>query len=241
MLGALTVADAVFRDDLVGVLGEGSGRFDGMIFRAGDWCLKTARRRCFLTREQGEQALAELIARKQALGPLLPPDTVLFLCADNEGFWLWTVAPWFPTLRGLLSQAVARRDEAAVAAALVGFAEAVVAAVKLAVHEHLVLDVHPSNFGISPTGLCYLDDDIDPGQQLLSIAHAMLQRVNEYGEWPHALATYLGAFEEFFATQLSASEVKAAGLATALAEAIPRGKSAEAARERWRHAALRCG
>ena len=239
--------EAVRRDDLVGRQGldDGSGTSDVLLVQAGAWCLKTSSRRRFADLEEGRTALLALVRRKLLLGPLLPRSTVLALVPgsdgeDEGGARLWTVCPWISTLRRQMGLAVERGDTAALASALAAFATAAVEAMALAARQGVQLDIHPSNFALTPDGLCYVDDDIGRSANLPAIAHALLRRVEEYAAWEVAVDIYLSALEEALAVRLNAGEARALGLAEALDQAPVRSPEAEAARQRLRRAVWRC-
>jgi hypothetical protein len=237
------MAEARRRDELVGRQGldDGSGTSDLVLLQAGAWCLKTSPRRRFADAAAGRAAIVEAARKRVALSDLLPRESVLALVEDPDGgAWLWTVAPWATTLRRRLHEAAAGGDEAGLAAALAAYAEAAVAALALAARRRLVLDVHPSNFALLPQGLCYLDDDIAAGAALPAIGHALLRRVEEYGDHPRAVEVYLTAFEERLPAAVSAAEARALGLAAALAEAPARGPAVEPARARLARAVRGC-
>lgn len=237
--------EAVLRDDLVGRQGldDGSGTSDVVLVQAGAWCLKTSSRRRFADLEDGRAALLALVRRKLLLGSLLPRDTVLALVpGENEegaGAQVWTVCPWVSTLRRQMGRAVERGDAASLASALAAFATAAVESMALAVRQEVQLDVHPSNFALTPDGLWYVDDDIGHSPLLPAIAHSLLRRVDEYSAWEAAVDVYLSALEESFVL-LSADEVQALGLAAALDQVAVRTPAAEEARERLRSAVWRC-
>lgn len=246
ILTRLPLAHAVRRDDLVGRQGavEGSGASDVVLYKAADWCLKTSRRRRFPSLDAARGAMVLLARKKKHLGSLALAETLLVLApeaeAEDSAWWLWTVSPWVPTLRHSMAGAVERNDEATLAGALAAFAEAVVASLGLAASEGLQLDVHPSNFAISPDGLCYIDDDVGTGGTLPAIGHSILQRVEEYGGFATALEIYLSALEEMLSARLSAAQVRTLELTGALEQAMARSPAAGAARERLVRAVWRC-
>jgi hypothetical protein len=235
----------VLRDDLVGRQGldDGSGTSDVVLVQAGAWCLKTSSRRRFADLEEGRAAFLALVRRKLLLGSLLPRDTVLALVPggneEGAGAQVWTVCPWVSTLRRQMGRAVERGDAASLASALAAFATAAVESMALAVRQEVQLDVHPSNFALTPDGLWYVDDDIGRSPLLPAIAHCLLRRVDEYSAWEAAVDVYVSALEESF-DRLSADEVQALGLAAALDQVAVRTPAAEEARERLRSAVWRC-
>jgi hypothetical protein len=138
-----------------------------------------------------------------------------------------------------MGRAVERGDAASLASALAAFATAAVESMALAVRQEVQLDIHPSNFALTPDGLWYVDDDIGCSPLLPAVAHSLLRRVDEYSTWAAAVDVYLSALEEAF-VRLSADEVQALGLAAALDQVAVRTPAAEEARERLRHAVWRC-
>lgn len=220
--------------DLVGQHGtaDGSGASDGFIYQAGDWCLKTSRRRCFANPDEARGAMLQMARRKTLLGPLLAPGTVLCLQADEAGgTWLWTVAPWLTTLRNWMERSDSTGDVPSLSAALETFAQASVRSLALAARAGIVLDVHPSNFALSDGQAVYLDDDIAAGSRVPAIGHALLRRFDEYEKWPGALENYVRALMGGLSA-LSADEIRSLALARAIADTLVRTLPAQEARQR---------
>lgn len=221
--------------DLVGQHGtaDGSGASDGFIYQAGDWCLKTSRRRCFANPDEARAAMLQMARRKTLLGSLLAPRTVLCLQADEAGYtWLWTVGPWLTTLRNWLERSDGAGDVASLAAALQSFAQVAVQALALSARSGIALDVHPSNFALADGQAVYLDDDIAVGSRVPAIGHVLLRRVDEYERWPEAIEAYADALAGSLATALSADEVRSLDLTQALADTLVRSPAAQEVRER---------
>jgi signal recognition particle receptor subunit beta len=194
VLQALVSLPPERRDDLVGRHGtsDGSGASDVIILQQGDWCLKTSRRRCFATVDDGRVALAQLARRKVGLGAWVHPDTVLCVAAADDGVcWLWTVTPWLTTLRAWMRSAARASNDDELAKALEVFADVVMASVKLAAQAGTVLDVHPANFAVAGDRIVYLDDDIVAGSSLPTVGHAIVRRIDEYAEHPAAVERYV--------------------------------------------------
>ena len=186
------------RADLSGQPGkrDGSGTPDVSIFQANGWCLKTSERRRFDHRDEALESMHELGANKRRLGKWMPPFTALAISQDGQGAWrLWTICPWLTTLRFGMSDAEARGDEAALGASLGTFAEMAGGALRLAVEERIVVDLHPSNFGRGGSACYYLDDDVAQGDRLPAIGYSLLQRVDEYAAMEVAIEQYLDQIE----------------------------------------------
>lgn len=179
--------------------------------------------------------------RKARLGPLLAPSTVLVVAGDEErGVWLWTVAPWVETLRGRMRDAEAAESPTELEEAMGHYARAVVESMRLAAEEGLVLDVHPTNFALVEDRIRYIDDDIGIGDQLPTLAYAILQRVEEYEDQPRALEGFLGQFEQLLKEEPVKSMARDLRLDEALASAVVRTDGASKARTRLlRHLAAR--
>lgn len=234
ILAQVPLATARPRGDLVGRQGreEGSGTSDLFLLQAGPWCLKTSIRRFHRDRTEGGEALVELARRKLALGDLRARDTALVLAEDPRGVWLWTVAPWMPTLRGQMRDADEAADEAALTTALVAFAEAALASLALALRQGLALDVHPSNFGSLNERTCYLDDDIAKGDRLPALGHALLRRVEEYAHRPAAVESYLATLERRLAAALTPAQAATLNLDDSLHLVAARSDLGREARDR---------
>jgi signal recognition particle receptor subunit beta len=231
------------RDDLAGQPGreDGSGKSDALIYQAGEWCLKTSRRRCFRDADDGRTALLGLARRKIVLGAMLPPSTVVSLSSEHpSSVWLWTITPWFSTLRALMTRATEEEDVSSLAGALWTYAIAAVNSLLLAARSGVVLDVHPSNFTVVEGLVYYLDDDIHSGERIPSIGYSLLHRVEEYSKWPGALDAYLTALEENIVTRVTRVDAARLDLEKAFAETIGRSDAVEAARERLLASVARC-
>ena len=94
--------------------------------------------------------------------------------------------------------------------ALSYFARAAVQSLLLAARAGVVLDVHPSNFAVVEGAIFYIDDDIALGEDIPSIGHAILQRVEEYEGASEALDAYLDVVEDQIRAQLKPCERLAA-------------------------------
>jgi signal recognition particle receptor subunit beta len=231
------------RRDLVAQPGsrEGSGKSDVLIYQAGPWCLKTSRRRCFDTENQGRVAVRELVRAKLRLGTMLPEKTVLSLQVDREQrFWLWTVTPWLTTLRARMKAAEAAGDDGALVEALRAFGRAAVDAMLLAVRQGVCLDVHPSNFSSAGGHLRYLDDDITSAHRVPAIGYALLHRVEEYAHRPEIVEQYLKSLEEEIPARVSKEESDRLELEADVAQVIIRSDGVKASRDRLKRAISRC-
>jgi hypothetical protein len=149
----------------------------------------------------------------------------------RKGAWLWTIAPWLETLRSQMTFAVEHADEERLSEALCGYAEAACTSLRLALDSGLVLDVHPSNFGVVGGRCYYIDDDIAQGSRPASIGHALLRRADEYGEQVGAVDAYGRQLEVSF-LEFTSVELSTLGLREALIETLVRSDAARALRER---------
>ena len=233
ILSELVQDQAVLREDLVGRHGtsDGSGTSDAVILKCGDWCLKTSPRRSHADADAARAAMLYLAREKTRLGDLLPPRTVLCLQPSQDGLtWLWTVTPWLTTLRTWMGRADAAGDENSLEAALSTFAEAAVKALVLAVRQGLVLDVHPSNFGLADGRLVYVDDDVVKGRAVPAIGHVILRRFDEYARWPAALAEYRSMLISGLHKELTPEEQAQLALGAAFSDAMVTSEPAREAK-----------
>ena len=233
---------AVLRLDLQHCRGKlnGSGKSDTFVYRAGNWCLKTSPRRCFTAVEEARDTLVQLARRKVALGERLPPSTVLVLQESGVGYWLWTVTPWFRSLRFEMAEAEAIHSEAALGLVLRRYAQASVQALELLRGEQLALDVHPSNFAFVQDRWVYLDDDIEKSTCLPTIGYAWLMRVEEYGTATEALERYLSELELQIQRRLSREDVEQLRLEEAIDETMVQSELGRQARARLSRAVRHC-
>ncbi|AKU90096.1 hypothetical protein [Vulgatibacter incomptus] len=222
------------RWDLVGRRGkeDGSGGTDVFVVEAEGWCLKTSMRRRFPKRHDAQEAMRVLGDSKRRLGAWMPSHSALAVSEGHGGdWWLWTICPWLTTLRTRMTAAESLGDEAALGAVLGVYAEAATASLRMALAQHVVLDVHPSNFGFGGPALHYLDDHIAVGSSLPGIGHALLQRIEEYAELPGAIVRYLALLERALLT-LSPIERAQIGLAEAFEQTLAQSEGAQRAKER---------
>lgn len=221
------------RPDLDGRTGDADGgESDAWLYRAGDWRLATSARRRFRDLDAARAAIVDLVRRKLLLGPLLPRDSVVVLRAHDGEAWLWTVAPWLPTLGAALQAAEARGDEAGLARELEAFGEVATAAVRLAMRHGVALDVHPGNFARDATGLCYVADDVSLTRRLPALAQALLQRVEEYAHRPAAVERYVARLERSLPESSGPADPPALDLRAALEATPAHHPASERARER---------
>jgi signal recognition particle receptor subunit beta len=222
------------RLDLVAQRGDrdGSGKASTVIYDGDGWCLKTSRQRRFDDLDAARVALVKLARIKISLGTLTLGSTVLVIGGDARGFWVWTFAPWRPTLRAAMTQAVAAADAAALAETLGRFAGAVTESLVRAVRTGQGLDLHPSNFAIDEDRLVYLDDDVTSAPPVPGTAHAILQRAEELAAYPAAIEHYAGALIEDMSTRLGADELARLGVLEDLVRSAPRSLVARALRDR---------
>jgi hypothetical protein len=235
ILRQVTGHDPVLRRDLQSRYGKatGSGGGDTVIFRAGDWCLKTAARRKFGDPSDAQLALVHSARRKARLGSFLAPQTVLAVAEDSAGrSWLWTVSPWTDTLRDWMQRAESAGDAGDLGAALEAYAEAVVSSVLLTLKEELVLDIHPSNFSVIDGHMRYIDDDIVTGRQMPLLGYSVLQRVEEYGDQADAITRYLDRLEADLEQRVKAKGARDLDLEELLAGTLVRTARAAEAKER---------
>lgn len=235
VIRGLDYASLVVRDDLRNQTGlsDGSGKSDTIICRVGDHCMKTSERRRLPEIEAARASLVRAARTKIRLGDQVLPETVLVLQPDERGsHWLWTVTPWVTTLRSAMVEATAKEAEALLHAPLTAFASAAVHALFLAARQGIVLDVHPSNYGVREGRIFYLDDDVESGDSIPGIGFALLSRADEYAGYPDAIEAYVSALERACEERLTAEDVRKLGLRDALADAIVRTPGATAARDR---------
>jgi signal recognition particle receptor subunit beta len=221
------------RSDLVGrnAGDEGSGKSDAFVYRAGPWCLKTSLRRRFADLEDARAALLRLARSKLALDDMLLPATVVSVHGDGEeGYWLWTIAPWVVTLRGEMTEAARSRDHDSLADALRAYAEAVAAAVRLASKQGFALDVHPSNFARHAGRLAYIDDDVDKSDRLPALGHAIVRRIDEYRAFESAVDAYLAHLGPLLVESAPRGSEQRDALCDSLAGAAVHTPEAEAGR-----------
>ena len=220
---------------------DGSGKPDTLIYRCGDYCLKTSPRRRYLASETAESALVDLARAKVMLGRLLMPSSVLVLQPDTEGaFWLWTVSPWTPSLRSEMATAEASRSSASLGRALVEYARASFAAMVLLKGHRLVLDINPSNFARHADGVGYTDDDICVGDHLPSLGYAWLKRIDEYASTYDAIEQYVSEIEGRILDEVSAADARALGLVEALDQTKVTSDAGREAKRRLLAASMRC-
>ncbi len=234
ILQGLDMSQAVLRSDLTGQRGkaDGSGS-DTVIYEVAGWALKTrARRRC-PDLEAGRTALVRLARAKVALKHLQPPNTVLQLQIDaTDVYWLWTIAPWTPSLRAEMRAAEEARDEDALGDALVAYANVAIESLVLAATDSVSLDVHPSNYARTADGVVYIDDDIGELSRVATAGFALLRRVEEYPAAEGAIERYITALEEGLRTHVDAAMADALDLMPLIVDAPTRTPAAEPARER---------
>ena len=239
----LPISNAIFRDDLIAQQGSrnGSGSSDMIIYKAGDWCLKTSRRRRYKDVDEGRDALIQLARSKITLGNLLIADTVLILQQDLEKhYWLWTIAPWASTLRAHMAEADAAGDEESLGLALERFAIVAVQAMLLAASSGVALDINPSNFGIHQDRTLYLDDDISSGSSIPAIGYALIQRVDEYAHHEAAINRYMETLQREISRRINGDKAKSLDLERAIEQTAARSAEAQDARKRLSSLVARC-
>lgn len=220
---------------------DGSGKPDTMVFRGGDWCLKTSPRRRYRTPSEAEEALMNLARSKVLLGPMLMPSTVLSAQPGGDGmYWLWTLAPWRPSLRSDMAAAEEVTSEPELSKALDAYARASLLALHLLLRNEIVLDVNPSNFTGARGAYFYLDDDIGIGTRIPSLGHAWLQRLEEYSAFPTALEHYVATLERGLVDALRVSDVERCGLREELQQTPIKSALQQDAKERLLQALRQC-
>jgi signal recognition particle receptor subunit beta len=223
------------RADLAGQSGlaTGSGGRETFVFEAGMWCLKTSARRRYRDIDEGRAALLRLARCKATLGNLLPPNTVVSLHPDPDGWHrLWTVSPWMTPLRAVMLHAASTGQQDVLEHALACYARGTAAAVQLAVRRGLVLDVHPSNFACIGDRIHYMDDDVDDGTTVPTLGHALLQRVVEYPLPREAWDRYMAHFLEALRAALEADEIRSARVVALVGDTPTQSEVARGVRDR---------
>jgi signal recognition particle receptor subunit beta len=199
------------------------GKSETVVCRAGGWSLKTSSRRCFSDVDAGRQALLNLARAKLAIGSFLPPQTVLALHEETQSsYWLWTVCPWLPSLDTQMKNAARVKDVPSLAFGLSRFASAAVESMRLAAAKGVVLDVHPTNFSVVADSIVYLDDDIEKGSRIQSIGYAVLQRADEYTDYPKALEVYQSSLEEALLERISLRDAQRIDLPASIDHVVVR-------------------
>lgn len=224
-----------------GATALGSGSNDLIVFEAWPWCLKTSPRRSYGSLAEAQSKLAQLSRSREALGELALPNTSFVVKRDEHSrYWLWTVAPWVTTLRERAAKCQDRGSERALTAMLVLFAEAALETIALAARRSIVLDLHPSNFGVESGRVRYIDDEVEHGTRHPALSHALLQRVEEYVGFPIAVHAYVAELERQLPTRFCRSELEAIDLIGSLRDARLRSAAAKWARDAILTAAERC-
>jgi len=210
---------------------------DTIVFEAGIWCLKTNRKRRFASAELAREELIRLAHTKLDLGTLCAPRTVLAVQRDAEdAHWLWSISVWLTTLENELEKAMSVGDDAALAAALGHFARATLQALRLCLASHVVLDVHPRNFGLLADEVFYLDDDVETGQSLPRVGHTILRRFDEYSRCTAALSHYREVLERGLTNDFTWQELEQLDLLRALGGTIVSTEAGRRGRAELAHA-----
>lgn len=234
-LRGLTGMELRPRFDLVAQLGDrdGSGKASTVLYDADGWFIKTSTDRRFDDLDASRVALVKLARTKIALGTLTLPNTVLVTCGDpDQGYWVWTFAPWRQTLRGAMTEAIAAGDRAGIGDALVQFAGAVGEALVRALRTGQGLDLHPSNFALDGDTLVYLDDEVSEAPPVRGAAHAILQRAEELAGSPDEIDRYAATLIEELSARLTADDIARLGLVEDLQTTVPRAGLARALQAR---------
>ena len=221
MLRQVPIQEAQLREELIAPPGgeDGSGHSDAFIYKAGGWCLKTSQRRRFALVDSGRAALLMLARAKMLLGPMLLPNTILSIQQDSSGgAWLWTTAPWSPSLRADMNLAAKQGHEQELGKGLRAYAGAAISAMLMVSRSGISLDIHPSNFCLREGQVYYLDDDISLSQHAPGIGYALLYRIEEYLAFPGAIEAYLVALEEALLSKATQEDIEQLGLVEALSQ-----------------------
>lgn len=188
-------------------------RLDGeptIVYRAGDWLLRTTSSRQFKDQKAAYSALVQLARHCTLLTEHLPADTLLALQHGPAGSVLWSIMPIHASLGQQISRAElsgGTRASAQLRLALRHYAAASVAALQLATEQGFVLHVHPDHFAQLEDRWVYLSDEITPGRAIPHIARAWMTPVGQLSQAPAAFASYLEALEDQIAKRLRQQDV----------------------------------
>jgi len=230
--GVAMVADALSsarrpRADLVGRTGtsNGSGKTGLILFQAGRYCLKTGQSRAYATEGEAVAALQALSRTKELLGDWLPPETALAILYDRGRFWLWTVTYWHQTLRARLDAAEQARDEQEASQVLEEFAHCFARSLRTLAERNILIDLHPSNVAYVDGRSLYLDDDLGTGGAY-PLVHAVMQRFEEFSQWPDVTSTFAKSIARAVRQELAPSQLRDLGLGSLFSRYQPRHEAA---------------
>lgn len=226
---------------------HGKGRSDKsavpsmLVYRSGDFSLKTSQQRSYLSVDEAEAALVDLARAKVTLGGLLMPQTVLVLQPDaDERLWLWTICPRATSLQEEMVAAEAAGSSAALRSALVDFARTSFEAVALLREKQLVLELEPENFARHDDGIGYTHDGIARGTQNEALGASWLRRVDEYASAYDAVEQYISEIESRIPEAISANDAAAWGLVEVLNRTPVASDAGREAKRRLAGATRRC-
>ena len=203
-----------------------------IIYEAGIWCLKTTKSRRFATSEQARNELVRLAHQKLNLGTLCVPRTVLVAHRGaDDAYWLWTISLWLTSLASQLDYAVKNQDEGTLSDVLSQYARLVVRGLRMCLDSNVILDLHPSNFGLLCDEAFYLDDELTTGGHVPLAGHAILRRFDEYATYPGALRVYLEVLIHELGLSLRVGEPEQLNLAHSIETAIVSTDAGKRAKE----------
>jgi signal recognition particle receptor subunit beta len=192
-----------------------------ILFEAGNWCLKTSRRRRFSSPDEARKELSRLAHNKLELGALCVPRTILVAQHDpDKRYSVWTVSLWQPTFTSQLEQAAKNEDESALSEVLSHYARVVVRSLRVCLDSNRVLDLDPRNFGLFCDEVFYFDDELPYGVEMPLAGHAMLRRFDEYAAHPGALGVYLEVLLQELERHLRVGEAEQLNLHHSIAKTI---------------------
>jgi hypothetical protein len=123
------------------------------------------------------------------LGAHAPSDVALCLTEDDEGPWIWTVAPWAPSLARSLAAAHGSGDGALLGDLLCAFADVCVFAMRFLAEQELRVSFRPRNFAFEARGgarWC----DVGFGQALEEASVVVFEPCRTFGNATAAIERY---------------------------------------------------
>lgn len=211
------------------VVARASDTADGSTYDAGPWVLQSGAHRRYDSRDAGRAALQRVALTRLRLDTLFQADTVLALEADTRnGCQLWTLTPRLPLVRDRLIVAAHLGDELALGETLCLFADAVVAALRVAARHGVVIEPLPEHFAIDGERAVYTGDELCAGSRVEDATTIMLRPLADYAHLGEAIERYLVRYENALTTQLSRTDVTRLGLVESLD--LARSDSPEIAR-----------
>jgi signal recognition particle receptor subunit beta len=180
-----TAVPAAPRPELAARMRRGSHE-PPVVYQAGEWGFTTAPAARYADPEAGRAALLAQVRGKLELGALAVAKAAVFLARAANGYQLWNLAPWAPTLRARMAEAAAAKDEAALTAALGDYA----AAIGVAAVDTRELDLDPGCFAMVDGRPVYFAEHANG---VTSIGPAILERVEEHRGFGTAIEAYVEA------------------------------------------------